>query len=435
MSSPSLKTIPITQMYEVVSRQKFLINNEKRPHFCPPGVGHWGMVKMAMLVPEISVLFVIPMGCGRHGGVATMREGLAEKLSYLPIAEVDIVTGNHLEKTEKAVAELIKNEKPKGIMLFTTCIDDLLGSDYDSLFMRLEERHGIPIVRGKMNPIMSLSRKPPAMMIYNSIHSFLKPLPKKKGQYNIIGTPCPINPQSEIHEIMEKAGLPPLRHIGHYSHFEDHLEMAESEGNILINLPGLRAVENMEKKLGQSFHRMFSLTRPEGIRNNYRQLGEYLGRELEFSRYEDELKLLLEESRPALEGKTAVIGMNILAAPFELARLLTETGMDVRYISAGFVRPYEREDMLWLAENAPQLQVIPSVEPSLSLVTEPLAAVDYGVGLDSAAYFDARCLIDISVDENLFGYRGTAEIIRKLLNAKPNNLTIKELVYSQNLVV
>jgi nitrogenase molybdenum-cofactor synthesis protein NifE len=393
------------------------------------------MVKMAFLVPEISVLFIIPMGCGRHGGIATMREGLAGNLSYLPIAEVDIVTGNHLAKVEQAVGELIDLESPKGLMLFTTCIDDLLGSDYDSLLTAMESKHGVPIVRAKMNPIMALSKRPPTMMIYNSIHGFLTERPRMIGQFNVIGTPCPIDSESEIHEIFQGLGLPPLRHIGQYKSFEDHLQLAEATVNLLIAIPGLRAAESLEKRLGQDFLKCYSMFRPEGIRQNYDVLEDYLDCEIETISFEQNLKDCIASYKPDLLGKKAVIGANIQGAPFELARFLTELGMSVRYIIAGFVLPHDREHLPWLSEHAPDLQVIPSLEPSLSLVREPVDSLDFGIGLDSPAYFEVDRLVDISPDENLYGYRGSMKLIKKIAEAPKHRMDIKDLVYSQNLVI
>ncbi len=429
-----LYTIPISELISETEPRKYRINRESAPHFCPPGAGHWGMVKMAFQVPEVAVVFVIPMGCGRHGGVSTMNEGLEGNLSYLPISELDIVTGDHLFKTEEALSELIEEDSPKAIMLWTTCIDDLLGSDYDSVFNRLEEKYGVPIKRAKMNPLMSLSKKPPQMMIYNSQHDFLEKTQQTPGLYNVIGTPCPIDPDSEIHTIMEDCGLYPLQHIGNYTTFESHFEMAKAEGNLLINLPGIRAVESMEKRLGQSFTRVFGLFRPEGIRENYKTLAKYLNKEINTEAYENELQTYLDSKRGLLKGKTAVIGVTLQAAPFELARFLTEMGMEVKYLTAGFIRPYEREHIPWLEKFSPGLKIIPSVEPSLSSAGI-VEHVDYGFGLDTPAYFKVDHLIDISVDENLYGYAGTRKLVEKIITAEKYDMDIKELVYSQNLVV
>jgi nitrogenase molybdenum-cofactor synthesis protein NifE len=435
IATNALYSIRITDLLKETARRKYRINRETTSHFCPPGAGHWGMVKMAFRVPEVAVVFVIPMGCGRHGGVSAMKEGLEGSLSYLPIAEVDIVTGDHLRKTEEALSVLIEDEHPKAIMLFTTCIDDLLGSDYESIFFRLEDCYGIPIRRARMNPLMSLSTKPPEMMIYNSMHSFLEKTSLTKGLYNVIGTPMPIDHESEIHEIFKDCGLKPLQHIGNYKSFEEHFEMSRAEGNLLIALPGLRAVEDMERRLGQSFVSIFGLFRPEGITANYNILSEYLGISINTEPYKTELEQYIESNKMFFEGKTAVIGTTLQAAPFELARFLTEMGMVVKYITAGMIKPYEREHIPWLEENAPHLRIIPSVDPSLSSVKEPEDQVDYGFGLDTPAYFDVKHLIDISVDDNLFGYVGTRKLIDLVVNAPEYNLSIKELVYSQNLVV
>ncbi len=431
----SLYTIPVTRLMEETEKRNYRINRESFPHYCPPGAGHWGMVKMAFQVPDVAVVFVIPMGCGRHGGIANMMDGLQGILAYLPIAEVDIVTGEHLQKTEDALAELIEEDSPKGILLFTTCIDELLGSDFDSVMERTEQQYGIPVRRAKMNPLMMLSRKSPDLMIYVSMHDFLIPAEKEETLYNLIGTPCPVDSESELYCLIENAGFQPLQHIAGFRDFESHYSMGRARGNLLIGIAGIRAVEHLEKKLGQSWIAVYGLFRPEGIAENYQAMESYLGCALDWQPYEEELHVFLEQVRPALKGKTCVIGTTLQAAPFELARFLTEMGMEVRYITAGLVRPYERKHMSWLEEKSPQIKVIPSVDPSLSMTGGIVDTVDFGFGLDTPAYFKIGSLVDISVDDNLYGFSGTRKLIEKILTAESFTKTIKEHVYSLSLVV
>ena len=64
-------------------------------HYCSPAHGGWGVVRVAMLVPESYQLFVCPSACGRHGALGAIEHGNKERLSYLYIDEADIVSGSY----------------------------------------------------------------------------------------------------------------------------------------------------------------------------------------------------------------------------------------------------------------------------------------------------------------------------------------------------
>ena len=75
---------------------------------------------------------------------------------------------------------------------------------------------------------------------------------------------------------MALAGLKPLQHVACFSTLDEYQSMARAEGNLLIALPGKRAAENMEKKLGQPYVSVFSVFRLEGIRSNYEAMESFL---------------------------------------------------------------------------------------------------------------------------------------------------------------
>ncbi len=82
-------------------------------HYTSPAHGGWGVVRLAMLVPESYQLFVCPFACGRHGALGAIGHGLKDRLSYLYIDESDIVTGGYEDLIPEAVAELLETLEKK----------------------------------------------------------------------------------------------------------------------------------------------------------------------------------------------------------------------------------------------------------------------------------------------------------------------------------
>jgi hypothetical protein len=83
------------------------------------------------------------------------------------------------------------------------------------------------------------------------------------------------------------------------------MTLAKAECNLLIALSGLRAAEDMEKRLGQNYIKLYLMFRPEGIRENYKLLSEYIKLEIDCSLYENELKVFINEHARILKGRTA----------------------------------------------------------------------------------------------------------------------------------
>lgn len=142
--------------------------------YTAPSHGDWGIVRIAALVPEVHLLFVSPSACGRHGALGALQHGFKDRVSYLAITREDIIAG-YDGLVEEAVAELLRRKKPtpRAIMIFVSCLDDLIGTDLDSLCLRLHAAHPETEFRpAHMNPI-TLDSKKAADGDYTGGHVFL----------------------------------------------------------------------------------------------------------------------------------------------------------------------------------------------------------------------------------------------------------------------
>ncbi|SMP60645.1 nitrogenase component 1 [Anoxynatronum buryatiense] len=437
--------IPIGDLQQQVHTRQNKVNRRNALHYCAPSGGGWGVVRVACLVPEILVLFVIPIGCGRHGGVAALQTGDSRMVRYLLVEEAEIVVGSYLDRVEKAVDHLIEAEKPAGMILFSTCMDDLLGADFDGIIRVASERHRIPVVRAKMNPIMSDTKKPPEVMIQHSIYQFLKyPAANETPEdvtgerhINVIGSFGQLDSESEIHEALRHAGGYRLRHITECATLEAFESMGKSRLNLLVKPAGAFAVKAMAKRGKQPFVEGFTAFRPAEINENYQQLSQALALPgpLDTTAAEAAAWHLMERAKPVLKGMTAAIGATLNARPFELARFLTELGIHVRYVLAKAVHDSEEKHVAWLKEHAPALQVIPDLDPSLSAQHTYVDQVDLCLGLDAAVYFEPKKLVELPFDETLYGYRGTEKLITRIQEAEPYRYDLTQRIYRANLVV
>jgi nitrogenase molybdenum-cofactor synthesis protein NifE len=435
VTNGEIYSIPIFGLDDEISSRKNQVNRKEAMHYCSPSGGGWGVVKVACIVPETEILFAIPIGCGRHGSIASFYDGTADRLSFFIIEEVDIVMGSHIEKIKEAAKELYYERRPKGMILCTTCMDDLLGSDYDGITAELEKELGIPVGRGKMNPILSDTPKDPSLMIQKTIHDFLEKVDKDEKKLNVIGSFENIDRDSELHELFACNGLDPISHVSDFETFGEYkAEMERACGNIVISPLGSVAGKYLEKKIGQKYMPVYSSYRKDEIDKSYEILGSYLSRNFETSEYSKLLQEKILEARIKLRGLSVALGTNGVSRSFDLARFLVELGMDVRYVLARSVIEVDKKNVDWLRVHSPHIKVIPNLEPSIALHGESLDKVDICIGLDVAKIFECKYLVELENSMNHFGYRSSIKLIDKLISKEAFDGDIVKRIYDANLV-
>jgi nitrogenase molybdenum-cofactor synthesis protein NifE len=200
---------------EEARRPDSVLHNKRLTTNClqytPPSHGGWGIVRVGMLAPETVMLFIAPPACGRHGAIAGLRLGFKERLFYLYLTETDLVSGTHLETARQAAAEILATVKPrpKALLLCISCVDYLLGSDFEAITAELEAEHGLPVRLSYMNPIAMDGKTPPQLNMQRTIYSFLSQRachdPQRRS-VNLVGNFTPVDGFSELYQVLQRAG-------------------------------------------------------------------------------------------------------------------------------------------------------------------------------------------------------------------------------------
>ncbi|WP_432407611.1 nitrogenase component 1 [Wukongibacter sp. M2B1] len=428
-------SIPIGKLKKEVSGRENRIYPDDILHYCSPSVGGWGVVRVACLVPEAVVLFVIPQGCGRHGAIASYMHKYNRKLFYIYLSEVDLVTGCHMEKINKAVERIIYKHRPKALLLCHTCVDDLLGSDYEAKAYEIEEKYGIPVRIGTMNPIKKESKKPPELMIQNTIYGFLKNNMKKENTINVIGSFANIDSECEIHELMRGCGYKKLLHIRDMESLDSYMQMAKSKYAFLIKPSGSLAVKHMKKSLNIDYVDVPVSYRKEDIRRNYELIGNMLGVKMDVDKYERQSEDVIRESIRNIGKISVAIGTTANACPFELARELVERDIHVPYVFADQLMVSDYEHVDWLSENASYMKVYTTLSPSMISFIKEENKVDIAIGFDAGYFCSESKTVPLSVDEQPYGYKGVEKLYSRILETinKPQNF--KREMYQSGLVI
>lgn len=388
-------------------------------HYCAPTHGGWGVIRTAMLLPEMYMLFVCPAACGRHGAIAAIEHGCKERVGYLCIEEHEIVLGSYENAIRDTVPQLMAqlDPKPSAMIIVVSCIDDLLGTHYEQMMAEFEAGFGIPFRLGRMNPISQGGTLPPGKRIQRDMYDFLDGSVPCDNGVNLLGPFLPLSGESELHVLLREAGMGPVRHVSHYDRFKDFQAMGAAALNLVARPEGLAAAENLEEKLGIPYVVAPVAFSEEGIGARYAAIGAAAGVSFDIDRHLDNMHASARQALAKVGARTISIDAGATCSPFDLARCLCEAGFSVCEVFAEHLHEYERSSFDWLTRHVPDLHVSSPIHHKNAGLRPTRPTADIAIGFTAAYLSGAPMIAPISFDEGLYGCHGTTMIHRALENA------------------
>ena len=405
--------------------------------YTEPSHGDWGIVRIAALVPEVHLLFVSPSACGRHGALGALQHGFKDRVSYLAITREDIIAG-YDGLVEEAVSELLrrKNPRPRAVLIFVSCLDDLIGTDLNSLCQRLHAAHpDVEFQPAHMNPITLDSKKPPMVTTQAAMYAFLHPAKERDQGINLMGNLDALNPNCELFDVLKDWGCAPVRHLSDFETFEDYQSMAKSRASLLLSPIASLAAQQMEARLG-----IPSLFLPvsydvEEVEAQYAQLAAFLGKDIpQLGAQREEALAEMEATLKALAGRPIWITAGSVLKPFALARALLQAGLNVEAVVAQTAIAPDRAACQWLCENHPEVLILqPQHVNVIDFAHRSPEAV--AIGFDAAYLAGASRVVPIVNDAGMFGYWGIAALMRSLREEAAHPQDLKQLIDDYGVVI
>lgn len=408
-------------------------------HYSSPAHGGWGVVRTAMLVPESYQLFVCPFACGRHGAIGACYQGLKQRLSYLYLQEADIVSGSYEDLIPEAVNELFEalETTPKVLMIFVSCLDDLLGTDHEAILAVLRTEHPeVRFVFCHMNPISLDSLLPPPVNVQRKMYSLLEPQPEMgQDAVNFVGNMVPVDHASELYDVLRSLGIESARHIADYKTFDQWQEMAQSRLNIVLLPPGMRSAIEMKERLGIDYLQLAVSYDPDEILLSYQALAQALGKPLDIDlgwHYQQAVRRL-RETAEQLQEVAIVLDGSCTVKPFSLAVTLLNYGFQVTEVMADGVGS-DQAGLMRLNEQYPIVRISQPQHHETVLFNNRQPDV-LAVGFDAGYITGARHVAGLVNDEGMFGFHGVGRLMDMLLAAYQEPADLEEMIASYGLVV
>lgn len=405
--------------------------------YTAPSHGDWGIVRIAALVPETHLLFVSPSACGRHGALGALQHGFKDRVSYLAITREDIIAG-YDGLVEEAVSELLrrKNPRPRAVLIFVSCLDDLIGTDLNSLCQRLHAAHpDVEFQPAHMNPITLDSKKPPMVTTQAAMYAFLHPAEAHDQGINLIGNLDALHPGCELFQVLKAWDCAPVRHLSDFETFEGYQAMAKSRANLMLSPIASLAAQQMQARLGIPQLFLPVSYDPDEVRAEYEQLAAFLEKDApNLPRQREEALCETETARSALNGRPVWITAGSVLKPFGLARALVQAGFNVEAVVAQTAIAPDRAAFQWIRENHPEIAVIqPQHVNVIDFAHRSEEAV--AIGFDAAYIAGASRVVSIVNDAGMFGYHGIARLMRSLREEAAHPQDLKKLIDDYGVVI
>ena len=384
--------------------------------FNSPGAEGFGVKRAGLAVPDSIMLIVAPGCCGRNTSLISSMREYDQRFFYLMMDETDIVTGRHLKKIPKAVAEICEGleKKPSVVMICITCVDALLGTDMERVCHKAEESVGIPVRPCYMYALTREGRKPPMVHVRQSLYSMLEPTKKKGNVVNLLGFFSPLVDDCELYDLLHSAGIKTIHEISRCRDFEEYKTMAEANFNLVLHQESRYAAEDFNDRLKIPFIELRRLYQTDKIQNQYQALASVLGISFELDEYREAAEQGIEDFRKVCPDASFAVGECMNGDPFELALALVRYGFQVPEIY-GTITAENFVYIRHLAKLSPGTKIFSNMEPTMLYYDPAESGVNLTIGKDAGYYHPDQPNVVWNQDRQPYGYAGVRRLFEALL--------------------
>lgn len=386
----------------------------------PPAHGTWNIVHTGMLIEGAHQIYVCAGNCNRGVVLTAAEMGAADRFSHIEIMEEDLWNGRMEELIIEGVDDILQKLpcKPTAVLLFTVCVHRFMGTDLDYIFSELRSRHpDIMIIDCYMDCIAQKDGIFPSEKLRISMYKYLKPLPCREKQVNLIGNDLPTARTSEMMQMLMDGGYKILDLADGIS-FGDYRQMAASGISIATHPLGKSSCEQLSGRLG-----MTALYMPVSF--SYEEIEEQLRRLAQAARLPvPDFAALRGQADAALCRLKEEIGdtaIAIDAAAFSrilgLAGLLLNHGLRVVRIYADAFSEEEKEDYLYLKEHYPQLELYPTMHPDMRLMPREYPEKIIAIGQKAAYFTGTSHFVNVVENGGLHGFDGIVRLCGMIAEA------------------
>ncbi len=400
---------------KLLSTGQLIYSSPATLSFNSPGATGFGVKRAALAVPGSVELLVAPGCCGRNTKLLSQVKGYEDRFFFLMMDESDIVNGRHLSKINQAIEEILDflEEKPSVIMICSTCVDALLGTDWDRVCRKAEKACGVNVRAAYMYALTREGRKPPMVLVRKSVYSLLKPSKRDNKTVNLMGYFTPLIDDCELYEILRSLGVRTINEISRCNSFDEYLKMSEANFNLVLDEEARYAAQDLQNRLKMPFMEIKRLYQVDKIHSQYMAMGSALGSEIDDSSYKEEVESIINRITKEFGNITVNVGHMLNANPFELSLALIKYGIKVKEIYVNITKA-DYAYIKYIAKLSPQTKVFTNLSPTMLYYDVSDENIDITIGMDAGYYNNKAANIAWNDAKIPFGYAGVKKLMLQI---------------------
>ncbi|WP_170253903.1 nitrogenase component 1 [Acetobacterium paludosum] len=375
--------------------------------------------KAKTLIPESHELHVGPSACARRLSIGAYRRHDEDHITNLYITEEDIVSGSYEDIIPDAIEELLEllEKRPRVIILYVTCIDDLLGTDHEALLMLLKQRFSnIKFITCHIDPIAIDRSIKPGMKMQEQFYSVLDKSDCREKSINLIGNKLQLSNKSEFRNIINSVGWE-LKEMNSCKTFDEFNDMGKSSLNLVVAPFAKLAAESMKRDLDIPFLMTFSSYDLDTIEENYKKIFKAIEIEMPvLSDYRNRTVKKIKQTVEHLKNMPLVIDSSVIGRSIPLARALDKYGFNVKLVFDGTILFSDVEDLEWLKENRPDIKIADGRNFNMMNMKNSLGDC-LCIGFSSGYTLEAKHVVERLPSCFAFGYYGVELLMDRMIQA------------------
>ena len=403
---------------ELVPSSQLIYSSPATLAFNSPGATGFGVKRAGLAVPGSVMLLVAPGCCGRNTKLLSEIPGYEDRFFFLLMDEADIVSGDHLKKVPDAVREVVDflDKKPSVVMVCGTCVDALLGTDWDRVCRKAEKSAGVPVRPCYMYALTREGRKPPMVLVRKAVYSLLEPSRRDPRTVNLLGYFAPLDDASELYDLLRQAGVRTINEISRCPDFESYLEMSKANFNIVLNPEARTAADDMADRLKIPYLELTRLYQIDRIASQYRAFAGAIDAVLDDAPFREKAEAAVRSFKDSFGGIRIAVGEMLNANAFELSLALVKYGFEVPGIYANI----SKEDFVYirqLAKLSPDTRLLTNLSPTMLNYDCSAAEADLTIGNDAEYYHPDCPNVPWNAERQPFGYEAVEALFTEMAEA------------------
>lgn len=393
------------------------IKSLSKAQFPGPHCPLFGAIMTASYVEDLTLLVIGTEECTYYGKDFAMLRRNGQGNVYSAVLEQHDITFGCEEDLKEIVKKIDREEKPKALMVITTCVIELIGEDIPSLLYSLKDEVEMTLLVVKTEHFKCNSHIEGMERALEELYLLMTSQTRQKKTVNILGFKYAGIEKTELYTALTKRGIKVTMTIPTKTTIETIHTAPASFLNIVVEPTALRLAKKMKEEFGIPYVKFPTALDLNEIVEAYHEIGRILG--IDFSqliaeKYEA-VSALVDASMAELAGKTFIYG-NTPFNCFQFSDFLIDLGMKPLIIQCRELYDGDREvmDQLISKRANPYIVRMANVAPLRRLYGE--LKPDYYFGHESPMLLAKHGIKHIVTDKcaQKIGFEKVAEVMRMI---------------------